>query len=165
MVGVAVLNECLLVGKVIVKVQSQSMFTPNPTNLTVEEAQKILKDFSCIESKSVAASEKALIRQALLLLTSFSDYQNLGICADSATEGFLAMEAYLKALGYKAPLNNADIPKFEGSVYIKFNTQRMSYYLDSYTGKYRGVLVSCQSSEYESINGTYGHLPLDLFVS
>lgn len=142
------------------------MSTNNPTNLTVEEAQKILKDFSCMESKSVdSASEKALIRQALLLLTSFSEYHNLGICADSATEGFLALETYLKALGYEAPLDTADIPKVEGSVYLKFNTQRKSYYLDSYTGKYRGVLVSCQSSEYESINGTYGHLPLDLFVT
>jgi hypothetical protein len=25
-------------------------------------------------------------------------------------------------------------------------------------------LVSCQSSQDESISGTYGHLPLDLFV-
>ena len=142
------------------------MSTQNPTNLTVEEAQKLLGDFSCIDTKSVdSESEKALIRQALLLLGSKSDYQNLGICADSAAQGFLALEAYLKALGYKPTLDLADITSFVGAVYIKFNTQRESYYLDSYTGKYRGVLVSCQSSEYESINGTYGHLPLDLFVS
>jgi hypothetical protein len=106
-----------------------------------------------------------LIRQALLLLTSESDYQNLGICADSATQGLLALETYLQALGYKANLDHSDITSFAGSVYIKFNTQQESYYLDSYMGKYRGVLVSCQSSQNESINGTYGHLPLDLFVS
>jgi len=141
------------------------MYTQNSNNLTVEEAQKILGNFSCMDTKSVdSESEKALIRQALLLITSESDYQNLGICADSAAQGFLALETYLHALGYAAKLDRSDITSFVGSVYIKFNTQRESYYLDSYTGKYRGVLVSCQSSEDESINGTYGHLPLDLFV-
>ena len=38
----------------------------------------------------------------------------------------------------------------------------MSYYLDDYIGKYRGVLVSCQSED-DKIVGTYGHFPLDLF--
>lgn len=142
------------------------MSTQNPTHLTVEEAQKILKNYSCIDTKSVdSEGEKNLIRRALLLLIRKSDYQNLGICADSASVGFLALETYLKALGYEAPLDQADNTSFVGPVYIKFNTQRESYYLDSYIGKYRGVLVSCQSSQDESINGTYGHLPLDLFVS
>ena len=142
------------------------MSTHNPTNLTVEEAQKILNKYSCIDSKSIdSESEKAQIRQALLLLTSKSDYQNLGICAESTAQGFLALENYLKALGYKATFDRANIPSFVGSVYIKFNTQKQSYYVDSYTGNYRGVLVSCQSLEDESINGTYGHLPLDLFMS
>ena len=142
------------------------MSTPNPNSLTVEQAQKILENFSCLDTKSVESeSEKDLIRQALQLLTSKSDYLNLGICADSATQGFLALETYLQVLGYKATLDRADTTSWVGSVYIKFNTQRESYYLDSYTGKYRGVLVSCQSSQYESLNGTYGHLPLELFVS
>lgn len=142
------------------------MYTQNPNNLTIEEAQKILGNFSCMDTTSVESeSEKALLRQALLLITSETDYQNLGICADSAAEGFLALETYLQALGYKTNLDRSDITSFVGSVYIKFNTQSESYYLDSYTGKYRGVLVSCQSSSDESINGTYGHLPLDLFVS
>ncbi|NES92001.1 DUF1824 family protein, partial [Okeania sp. SIO2B9] len=39
-----------------------------------------------------------------------------------------------------------------------------SYHLESYIGEYRGVLVSCQSAEDTGINGTYGHLPLDLFT-
>ncbi len=119
-----------------------------------------------MDTKSVdSESEKDLIRQALLLLTSKCDYQNLGICADSTAQGFLALETYLRALGYEATLERADISSLVGPVYIKFNTQRESCYLDSYTGKYRGVLVSCQSSQDESINGTYGHLPLELFVS
>ena len=136
------------------------MSTQNSTNLTVEEAQKILKDFNCIESKSVAASEKALIREALLLLASFSDYQILGVCADTSAQGLLALKTYSEALGYEATL---DLTPVEGSVYIKFNPKTGLCYLDSYSGKHRGVLVSCQSSQQESINEMYGHLPLDLF--
>ncbi len=134
-------------------------------NLTVEAAQEILSRFSDMDVQSVSESEKALIRQAILLLTSESDDQNLGICADSATQGFLALETYLQALGYKATINQVDTTSSVGPVYIKFNSQRETYYIDSYAGKYRGVLVSCQSAENELINGTYGHLPLDLFVS
>lgn len=141
------------------------MSTQNQDNLTVESARKTLKAFSCINTKSVdSASEKDSLCQALILFVSKSDYQNFGICADSATEGFLALETYLKALGYQPPIQGSDIASFVGTVYLKFNTQKNSYYLDSYTGKYRGVLVSCQSSQDESINGTYGHLPLDLFM-
>ena len=73
------------------------------------------------------------------------------------------MSSYLKALGDEVTINY-NITSFEGAVYIKFNGQNQKYYLDSYTGTYRGVLVSCQSSMYDSINGTYGYLPLDLFV-
>ena len=133
-------------------------------NLTVKEAQKILSRFSCVDVQPLSESEKALIRQAILLLTSKSDYQNLGVCADSAAQGFLSLETYLQALGYESTLDQADTTSSVGAVYIKFNTQKETYYLDSYMGKYRGVLVSCQSSD-ELINGTYGHLPLDLFVS
>jgi len=141
------------------------MYTHNSANFTVEAARKVLGAFSCIDSKTVeSASEKSLLRQALLLVTSLSDYQNLGICADTPTEGFSALESYLKALGYAATINEADINSDVDPVYIKFNSQKQSYYLNPYTGKYRGVLVSCQSSQDESISGTYGHLPLDLFV-
>lgn len=135
------------------------MSTPNQTNLTVEEAQKVLKDFNGID-KSVAASEKALIREALLLITSVSDYQILGICADTSAQGLLALKTYSESLGYKT---NFDLTPVEGSVYIKFNPQTGLCYLDSYSGKHRGVLVSCQSSQDNSINEMYGHLPIDLF--
>ena len=136
------------------------MSTPNQTNLTVEEAQRVLKDFNCIENQSVAASEKALIREALLLITSFSDYQILGICADTSAQGLLALKTYSESLGYKT---NFDLIPVEGSVYIKFNPQTGLCYLNSYSGKHRGVLVSCQSSQDNSINEMYGHLPLNLF--
>jgi hypothetical protein len=136
------------------------MSTQNQTNLTVEEAQKVLKDFNCIEDKSVTASEKALIQEALLLISSYSDYQILGICADTSAQGLLALKTYSESLGYKP---NLDLTPVEGSVYIKFNPQTGLCYLDSYSGKHRGVLVSCQSSQDNSINEMYGHLPLDLF--
>jgi hypothetical protein len=141
------------------------MSTSSLDNLNVESARQLLKAFSCIDSKAVeSASEKALIGQALLLFASLSDYLNLGICANTAPEGLLVLESYAKAFGYEVNINQAKIAAFEGSVYIKFNGQRQTYYLDSYTGTYRGVLVSCQSLQDESINGTYGHFPLDLFV-
>ncbi|MFB2977604.1 DUF1824 family protein [Microseira sp. BLCC-F43] len=133
--------------------------------MDVAQAQKILGEFSCTETKTVdSAAEKEQLRQALLLFSNLSDSQNLGICANSVTEGFLTLETYLKALGYPIPDEQPDITSIVGPVYIKYNSMRGSLYLDSYIGPYRGVLVSCQSSENETINGLYGHLPLDLFV-
>ncbi|MBD2041646.1 DUF1824 family protein [Microcoleus sp. FACHB-672] len=131
-------------------------------NLTIKEAQQILAPFNCIETKSVESeSEKVLIRQALLLLAAHSDYQILGICAGTPEQGLLALESYAKALGHEASL---DISKAEGAVYIKFNPLTGLCYFDSYTGKHRGVLISCQSSYQDGINEMYGHLPLDLFI-
>jgi Domain of unknown function (DUF1824) len=141
------------------------MSTQNPTNLTVEKAQQILKDFTCLDMQSVASPlEKQALREAMLLVASLSDYQMLGVCASSTNEGFLALEAYLKALGYQPVFEPNAVPAFTGSVYIKFNTLKGSYYVDGYPGTYRGVLVSCQSTEEGGVSDTYGHLPLDLFV-
>lgn len=138
------------------------MSTQNSTNLSVQEAQELLKPFNCVEGKSVTSeSEKALICQALLLLTELSDYQILGICADTAAEGLTALKTYSEALGYQPTL---DLASIDGSVYIKFNPKTGLCYLDSYTGTHRGVLVSCQSAYEGGINEMYGHLPLDLFV-
>jgi hypothetical protein len=138
------------------------MSTQNSTCLSIEAAQRILAPFNCKQPKSVnSEEEKALVRQALLLLTRMSDYQILGICADNLAQGLLALETYSQSLGYEATL---DSPAIEGSVYIKFNPKTGLCYLDSYAGHHRGVLVSCQSAYDEGINEMYGHLPLDLFV-
>ena len=138
------------------------MATQNSTFFTISEAQKLLKSFNCLEGKSVnSESEKALIRQALLLLTEYSDYQILGICADTTSQGLIALKSYSTALGYEPNLNLATV---DGSVYIKFNPNTGLCYIDSYTGTHRGVLVSFQSSEVGEINEMYGHLPLDLFI-
>lgn len=139
------------------------MPTQNSTPLTLQEAQALLKPFNCIANKSITSeSEKALIRQALLLLTEHSDYQILGICADTAAQGLSALKSYADALGYQSFF---DLQPIEGSVYIKFNPKSGLCYLDSYTGIHRGVLVSCQSAYEDGINEMYGHLPLDLFES
>jgi len=128
---------------------------------TIQEAQELLKPFNCIENKSIdSEAEKALIRQAILLLTQHSDYQILGICADTVAQGLSALKTYSEALGYQP---NLDLTPIDGSVYIKYNPNSGLCYLDSYTGTHRGVLVSCQSAYEDGINDMYGHLPLDLF--
>lgn len=133
--------------------------------LTIESAQKIIETFTCLDMRDIPSElEKEPLREALLLLANSSDYQMLGVCADSTAEGFLALESYLKALGYH-PTFDHSTNSVNGSVYIKFNTLKGSYYVDSYKGTYRGVLVSCQSSMEGGVNGTYGHLPLDLFAN
>jgi hypothetical protein len=142
------------------------MSTSSLDPLNAKSARQLLGTFSCIEGKAIeSASEKALICQAILLFANLADYTNLGICADTAAEGLLALESYAKALGFEVNINHEESASFERPVYIKFNGQKQTYYLDFYTGKYRGILISCQSSGDESINGTYGYFPLDLFVS
>ena len=138
------------------------MPTPNHHSLTAEEAKKLLNKFNCLDIAPVLKpSEKGSISRALILITRLSDYQILGICADTAEEGILAMQTYSQALGYEAPNN---LPTPEGPVYIKLNGKNGLCYLDSYPGHHRGVLVSCQSYQEGGINEMYGHLPLDLFV-
>ncbi len=138
------------------------MSTPNPQNLTAEEAKKLLNKFNCLDIAPILKpSEKVVIRNALILITNLTDYQILGICADTAEEGILAMKTYSLALGYEPPDN---LPTHEGPVYIKLNGKNGLCYLDSYAGHHRGVLVSCQSYDEKGINEMYGHLPLDLFV-
>ena len=138
------------------------MSTPNPQNLTAEEAKKLLNKFNCLDIAPVLKpSEKSVIRSALILIAKLADYKILGICADTAEEGILAMKTYSLALGYEPP-DNLLTP--EGPVYIKLNGKNGLCYLDSYAGHHRGVLVSCQSYDEGGINEMYGHLPLDLFV-
>ncbi len=133
--------------------------------LTVKDALKLLKTYSCIEIKTVETqAEKENLQEALLLVTSLSEYENLGICADNSTQGFSTLSTYLKALGYQPNFDLKSISKIDTPIYIKYNTQKMSYFIDSYRGDYRGVLISCQSENNDEIIGTYGHFPMDLFM-
>ena len=141
------------------------MSASQSTNLTVDEALKILKLYSCVQvTNTELLAEPEQLRQALLLITSLSQSENLGVCADNSQQGFTALASYLKALGYQSNFEQVNVSQSSEPVYLKFNTQKMSYYLDKYIGSYRGVLVSCQSED-DKIVGTYGHFPLDLFMN
>lgn len=131
----------------------------------IQDAENILKQYSCAEFASIPSDlEKEKVREALLLLVRESEYQMLGICANSMTEGLTALEHYLDALGYSVTFEKDSLAPVEGAVYIKFNGRTQSFYVSPYLEKYRGVLLSCQSTEPDSVNGTYGHFPLDLFA-
>ncbi len=138
---------------------------------SITEAVSLLKKYSCNGVAKVdSPEEKQQLQQALLLVSSLSEWENIGICADDKAAGLKALETYLQALGYKPQLESYTYQDVrnqktaaDSSVYIKFNTKKMSYYLDSYLGEYRGVLVAIQAED-DQIVGTYGYFPLDLFT-
>jgi hypothetical protein len=127
--------------------------------LTREDAETLLRQFVCVDSTS-QETDYAAIRVAVLLVAERSDYQILGICADTAEQGLRSLRAYLMALGYETI---PEIPAIPGIVYIKYNPNMGRAYMEPYAGTHRGVLVSCQSAYDDGINETFGHLPLDLF--
>jgi hypothetical protein len=130
--------------------------------LTIPQAVEILKQYSCTTIKNPSnLAEKEELKHSILLVSNVSDYQNLGICADTLELGFNALASYLVALGYDHQLS---LPQESSNkpVYIKFNTQKLNYYLDEYEGDYRGVLISYQGDDWD-VMGTYGYFPLDLF--
>lgn len=101
------------------------MTTQPSTNLPVEEALQLLKKFSCTAIATVESEiELEQLRQALLLVTSLSESENLGICADNAQQGFAALSSYLKAFGYQADCDPTLASDLQGAIYIKFNTQK-----------------------------------------
>lgn len=132
--------------------------------IPLSEARKILDSFSCIQIKLAESEvEKEQLRRALLCVVEQAEGENLGVCAEDAKQGYAALQQYLAALGYDISFETVDLAEAPAPIYIKFNCQKLSHFCDRYTGDYRGVLVSCQSED-DRINGTYGHLPLDLFA-
>jgi hypothetical protein len=141
------------------------MSSSQPTPLSIEAAQQTLEAFTCAEIQSINQIKNPdQIGAALKVLVQNSEYQMLGICADSLQAAWNALEQYLQKLGYNITLDRNAVESIEGSVYLKFNGRSQSYYASPYTEKYRGVLVSCQSTDDTGVNGTYGHFPLDLFL-
>lgn len=137
--------------------------TSSNSNLTVDDALKILKDYSCLQIKIVDfEADKHKLRQALKIVSSLCETENIGICADNFKEGLTTLKSYLSALGFSDNLDKYPKAPKGTPVYIKFNTETMSYYVDYYAGSYRGVLISCQSDNHNLV-GTYGHFPLNLF--
>ena len=106
--------------------------------------------------------ERQTVREALLWLNENSEYQTIGICADSLAEAEAALKGYVSALSQPIQVN---IPGRAGAVFLKFNTLKNAWYIDDYSGSSRGVLVTYHTSEPEEddVNGTYGPFPLDLF--
>lgn len=136
----------------------QSVSSQPPPGL--EEAVHYLRQVNCLTPQDEAVN-RALLRQSLLLAAEASDYQILGICADTLAEAIQALESYAAALRY-APEPN--LPTIEEAVYIKFNPNTGLCYASPYSGTHRGVLVSCQSVDETGVNEMFGHLPLDLFL-
>ncbi|MDJ1180227.1 DUF1824 family protein [Roseofilum sp. BLCC_M91] len=134
-------------------------------SLETQAALKYLKVLS-VQPDSVDLSipeQQQQLRSHLIHVASLADHHNFGVCADEGTQGFTALAHYLSALGYPVPFNLVQLPAIDEPVYIKFNGQTLAHYHDSYTGDYRGVLISCLSSDYDQLNGTFGHFPLNLF--
>ena len=131
-------------------------------SIALESALTLLRDFSCLKPRTVASDEeKQALRQAIYRIVKLSEWHNIGICADTIHQALHTLGAYLKGLesSYR-PEMPTNIP-FSAAIYLKYNSQKQSYYIDSYAGDYRGVLLSCQGSE--EIMGTYGYFPLNLF--
>jgi Domain of unknown function (DUF1824) len=140
---------------------SLTMSLQNFSSLTKEDAQKVLRQFICVD-RAAAPLDYVLIRSALLLVVNHSDYQIFGICADRLEQGKQTLFSYLKALNYE------EMPEIMGVVetatYIKYNPKTGRSHAEPYTGVHRGVLVSCQSAYDGDVNETFGHLPIDLFL-
>lgn len=147
------------------------MTTDLATALTIEEPAAKLK---AVRQQLIAISlihgptdlseeQRQSVRDALLWLNDMSEYQTLGICANTCTDAETALKGYVAALSQPIQV---DLPSDqEGAVFLKFNTLKNAWYLDGYSGDSRGVLVTYHTSEpdLEDVNGTYGPFPLDLF--
>ncbi|MFM1842785.1 MAG: hypothetical protein RLZZ490_1522 [Cyanobacteriota bacterium] len=122
----------------------------------------LLKDYSRLEIRIPQDErERTELQQAIAWICDQSESENLGICADNQASAELALAQYLKALGYGDAVGTQNMA-VEGPVYLKCNTQSLRFYVDSYEGDYRGVLMACQTED-EALSGTYGYFPLNLF--
>lgn len=134
-------------------------------HFTENSAETFLNQFICLEDiDGIPSDDRAKIREALHLLLPRSDYQTLGVCAETLAQAVTALNQYLKGLGHTLSLALPEENSTKGAVYLKYNTRKQGYYLDRYQGPYRGVLVSLQSDYIDGLQGTYGHFPLDLFA-
>lgn len=135
-----------------------------PAAADIAAIRQRLNQFSCLTTPpALSDAEAAQVRADLGHFNEWSDYQTLGICANTLAEGQRALEAFLLALGVSVSL---DLPAREGTVYLKFNTLKGAWYLDDYSGLSRGVLITFHTSDPEvvEVSGTYGPFPFDLFI-
>ncbi|MGD1849978.1 MAG: DUF1824 family protein [Cyanophyceae cyanobacterium] len=140
--------------------------SPRQSNLTFEEAQKVLAAFNGLDMMpSLLAEQCLLVQRSLQVLAQETDSCIFGICADDLDQALQALNEYAAGLKYQLPdgpdlrgnLNNA------AGVYMKCNLQSSLFYASPYENSQRGVLLAYQSVEHPDIDPLYGHLPLDLF--
>lgn len=140
-----------------------ALATTDPTAKLKAVRQQLIA-ISLIHSPAELSDElKQSVREALLWLNDISEYQTLGICADTLAEAETSLKGYVSALSQPIQV---DLPSDQaGAVFLKFNTLKNAWYLDGYSGDSRGVLVTYHTSEpdQDDVNGTYGPFPLDLF--
>lgn len=132
-------------------------------SLDYQALRQRLVPFSCLETPpELAEADKVAIREALQAFSEAADYETLGVCADTIAIAQSTIEVYVAALSRPVQLPLEDR---SGPVYLKFNTLKGAWYLDSYPGASRGVLVTFHASEPEVdlVNATYGPFPFDLF--
>ena len=74
------------------------MSASQPTSSTLDQALKILKSYDCAQvTNTEGLIEPQQLRNSLLMVTSLSSSQNLGICADDFQQGFDALASYFFA--------------------------------------------------------------------
>ncbi|MBE9174667.1 DUF1824 family protein [Synechocystis salina LEGE 06155] len=123
----------------------------------------LLKDYSRLEIRIPQDDqERDDLRRAILWICGQSETENFGICADDQRSAEAALGQYLRALDYDSAIAIEE-QTIQGPVYLKCQSQSLRFYVASYEGSYRGVLISCQTED-EALAGTYGYFPLDLFT-
>ena len=143
--------------------EPSSELTPEALSTKLKAVRQALIKISLVETPAtLSAEQRQRICSDLLWLNEISEYQTLGICADTLADAKAALKGYVAALSQPIQV---DMDDREGPVFIKFNTLKNAWYLDDYSGGSRGVLVTYHTSEPEldEVNGTYGPFPLDLF--
>ncbi|MEM9007324.1 MAG: DUF1824 family protein [Cyanobacteria bacterium P01_F01_bin.86] len=142
---------------------STALATADPTAKLKAVRQQLITISLVHSPAELSDDQKQSIREALLWLNDMSEYQTLGICADTLAEAETSLKGYVSALSQPIQV---DLPSDQvGAVFLKFNTLKNAWYLDGYSGDSRGVLVTYHTSEpdLDDVNGTYGPFPLDLF--
>lgn len=140
-----------------------ALATEDPTAKLKAVRQQLIAISLVHSPAELSDDQKQSVREALLWLNDMSEYQTLGICADTLAEAETSLKGYVSALSQPIQV---DLPSDqEGAVFLKFNTLKNAWYLDGYSGDSRGVLVTYHTTEpdLDDVNGTYGLFPLDLF--
>ena len=91
-------------------------------SIPIKSAVTFLRDFSCITPRIVASDEeKQALRQAISQVVQLSEWQNIGICANTIPQALQTLVAYLTGLGSSfIPEMPTDI-SFSTAIYLKYN--------------------------------------------